>query len=413
MTAYDALPTVSIGGVIYTSATLNSLTTVSGRNTVDEQPRPGYATISIINVDGTYPNIRLNDPAIIRIKDSAGAPVSIFSGYVTDVARVVQQHGDQGTQVGIDVTIAGPLLRLNRFTTASNYPKEFDGDRVEAILAAYEATSWNELDPMLQWEDVNPTTTWLTYDINFVGNIDTPGSYEITAYNGGETSVLSHIQQVADSAMGVLWESPDGLINYSDATSRLTKVINDGFLDISAEYLQATGLGSKSSLGDLINQMTIVYKTGQTTSGSDLTSIAQWGLFAGSKTTLLENLTDAQDMVELYLTTRSYPRNNLQTVTIPLHNPDLPDVLRDALISIRIGDPVTIPNIPNSIYSGPFEGFVEGVTFTVTRVAGFVTLYLSEYALSQIEQVWQQVDDAELWNTISATLTWQEATVVA
>lgn len=413
MSLYDPLPTVTIGGVAYTSDTINGIQTTSGRNTVDEQPRAGYATISLIITDGSYPAITLNEPVIVAILDSAQANhTNVFYGYVTDVQRTIQQHGTAGTAVQIDVTVAGPISRLARILTAASYPKEFDGDRVLQILSDYEATDWTEVNPLLTWAAVDPTKTWATYDPAFVGTVDTPGSYEITDYSGGAVSAISHINAVATSALGVLWESADGLVNYSDAASRLTDVANNGFLEVDSDYIGGVGLSARSSLGDLINDIRVTYKNNQVRTGTDPVSIATWGQFVAQKDTLLENLADADDMVDLYLTTRAYPRNSLQSVTIPLHNSALPNQLRDDLIEITVGKPITIPNIPTSIYQGPFFGFVEGISFTVARKAAAVTLYVSEYALSQIEMAWQQVDAAETWNTITATLTWENATVV-
>lgn len=413
MTFYDPLPTVTIGGVSYTGDTINAIQTTSGRNTVDEQPRAGYATISLVVTDGSYPAITLNDPVIVTVLDSAQAVAeNVFYGYVTDVQRSIQQHGSIGMTVQIDVTVAGPISRIARILTAASYPKEFDGDRVLQILQDYEATSWIEESPTLTWAGVDPALTWTTYDPAFVGTVDTPGSYEITAYSGGATSAISHLNQVATSALGVLWESADGLVNYSDAAFRLNEVANNGFTEIDADYIGGIGLSAKSSLGDLINDIRITYKNNQVETGSDLVSIATWGQFVAQKDTLLENLADAQDMVDLYLTTRAYPRNSLQSVTIPLHNPNLPSVLRDALIHATIGKPITIPNLPTSIYQTAFFGFVEGISFTLARKAAAITFYVSEYALSQIEMAWQQVNAAERWNTITPTLTWENATVV-
>lgn len=412
MTFYDPLPSVTIAGVDYTSDTINGIQTTAGRNTVDEQPRAGYATISLIVVNGSSPTIELNDPVTVSILDSSSVPTAIFSGSVTDVGRSIAEHGVSGTRVNVNVTVAGPIARLARILTATSYPKEFDGDRVAQILNDYEATAWNEELPTLTWAGIDPTLDWTHYDPAFVGTIDTPGSYEITAYSGGAAGALNHLNQVATSALGVLWESPNGLVNYSDAASRLDKVANDGFLEISADYLQGVGLAATSSLGDLINDMRVTYKANAVKTGTDPISIATWGQFVGQKDTMLENGADAEDMVDLYLTTRAYPRNSLTAVTVPLHNPQLSGTLRNDLIGLNVGSPITIPNIPQSIYDGTFYGFVEGVSYTVARKAAAVTYYVSEYALSQIEMAWQQVNAAETWNTITATLTWENATVV-
>jgi len=329
------------------------------------------------------------------------------------VERAITAHGITGTITTITVTMAGPLSRLARVQTAASYPKQFDGDRVLAILQDYEATDWTEVAPTLTWAAVNPAKTWETYDPGFVGTVDTPGSYELYAYAGGKTGVNTYLNQIADSALGVLWEDQNGLLNYSDAASRLTDVANNGFFAIPAEYIAAPGIRTGSSIGDLANSWTITYKNGATKTGSDLTSIATYGKFDAAKTTLLEGGTEAQQQLDHYLATRAYPRQTLQAVTIPLHNPALSNSMRDAIIQSYMGKPVSFPDLPSSIIDGPFIGFIEGGTITVARKTAFLTLYVTEYALSQIEEAWQQVDSAEQWNTLSSTLTWEKATVVA
>lgn len=409
---YDPNPTVTIGGVNYTSETINSITTFSGRTNVDEQPRAGYGTINLVITDGSYPDIQLNSLAYITIDNSAGVPTRTFTGYVTDVTRSITSWGNTGNAINLAVQVVGPISRLSRVLTASTYEKEFDGDRIWQIIEDFASTSWNEVLPTLTWSGINPAKTWLTYDPSFAGTVDRPGSYEITAYSGGPTNAVSHANAVADSALGVLWEDTSGNVNYSDAASRINDVANIGFLTIDAEYVGAN-IQARSALGDLINQMTIFYKNGQSVSDSDEPSKAIYGAFDGQKTTLLESGVAAQQQLDLYLTARAYPRQILESATIPLHNPDLPNALRDSLIGAYVGLPISFPDLPSAIYNAPFNGFVEGTRFTVSRKTAEITVLVSEYALSQIEQAWNQVSAAESWNTLSATLTWENAEVVA
>jgi hypothetical protein len=70
-------------------------------------------------------------------------------------------------------------------------------------------------------------------------------------------------------------------------------------------------------------------------------------------------------------------------------------------------------NPPDSIYVGDFRGFVEGITWTINQYEVFLTLYLTEYALSVVAQSWNQVSPLEAWNTVSGTLDWANAQVVA
>jgi len=413
MTAYSPNPTVTIDGVNYTSETINQITINTGRVTVDEQPRAGFSTIILRIPDGTYPPIDINDPAYVSIVTSNGSDPKIFQGTVSDVRRSIVAKGSAGMLVDIAVTVVGPLARMARFNTSATYAKQFDGDRIAAILNDVFSSTWLEVSPTLIWSGVDPTKTWQTYDTGYAGSIDQPGSYEIHAYNGGEVSALSLAQTVANSALGVLWETADGNINYSDAASRVNDVANNGFLDVSADYISAQGASTSSSSGDLINKMTISYKSNATVSGQDIDSQLAYGLFAAQRSTMLEAGAAAIQQLNLFMTTRVIPRVNISAVTIPLDNPNLPSALRDSLIGAHVGMAIAIPNLPAALTNQPFFGFVEGWTWNLSQKQASIMLTLSDYGLSAIQQAWNQVSAAEVWNTVSTTLKWENATVVA
>jgi hypothetical protein len=87
--------------------------------------------------------------------------------------------------------------------------------------------------------------------------------------------------------------------------------------------------------------------------------------------------------------------------------------MRDQLLPMEISKPISITGLPESIYSGAFSGFVEGFTWTINRNELFLTLNVSEYALSQLAMNWTQVPPTLAWQDTEATLEWQEARVVA
>lgn len=414
MTTYDPQPIVTVEGVDYTSDTINFVQITAGRATIDEQPRAGYATISLLVIDGTYPIITLNSTVKVSIVDSNGVDPYIFTGYITDINRSIVAHGVTGTVVQIDLIVAGPLARLAKLQTEASYPKQNDGDRIAAILGDVFSTSWDEITPStLAWNAVDPAKTWLTYDPGFVGTVATPGVYELYDYAGGEVEALSLCTNVANSALGILYEDGDGLINYDTATTRQDNVAANGFTSISSDYLTAVGTASSSRIADVINQITITYKANASYTGSDPNSIATYGLFAANRSTYLEKAADAQQQAELFLETRSIPRVNLAAINVPLHNPALPDATRDALIGVYCGFPIAVPDVPTSIYNHPFTGYVEGYVWRITQHTADLTMTLSDYGLTALEQAWQQVNAAETWNTISATLEWQDARTVA
>ena len=100
-------------------------------------------------------------------------------------------------------------------------------------------------------------------------------------------------------------------------------------------------------------------------------------------------------------------------ITYELTSPELADDDRDSLINIFMGLPVRISNMPLNMVSGTFIGFVEGWTFKASYNAVSVTPILSPLSFSLQAMKWSDVSILEKWNTISGSLEWQDATVVA
>lgn len=413
MTAYDPQPVVTIGGTDFTSDTINLVTVTAGRATIDDQPRAGYANVSLIITDNTYPTITLNSLLKVSIVDSSGVDPHIFTGYVTDVTRRIVAGGNLANAVQIDITAAGPLARLAKLKTEASYAKQYDGTRIAAILQDVFTTSWDEVTPTtLTWAGVDPAKTWQTYDTGYVGTVDTPGDFELYVYSGGEVEALSLTRLVANSALGILYETGEGLINYDASGTRIDRVGAQGFTSIDADYLSTLSVAADSRIADLINDLTITYKANATVTGSDVDSIAAYGLFAAERGTYLEQTAQAEQQRDFFLQTRAIPRVNIQTVNVPLHNPNLPDAVRDDLIGVFCGLPVEIPNLPTAVYNEAFTGFVEGYTWRVTRYTADLSLTVSDYGLTAIQQAWEQVNALETWNTLQPTLTWENAQVV-
>jgi hypothetical protein len=411
---YTINPQVLINDVEYKDKTIQGVTLVNGRTTVDEQPRAGYATIKLVTPDNTYPSIEIDQRLVVKVDDSNNNDVTLWTGWVSDVQSTIRNYGSKGWLNEQSITAIGSLSKLNRRLVGfDGYAKENDGDRVYDIIKEGAGVTWAEYLPATNtWADVSPLLQWQNVDI-LVGNIDRPGDFELTAYAGGETSALPLAQAAAFSGLGVLYECNLGKICYSDYTSRIDDVDANGFTHIDTSAILATGLSSVSRLSDLINEVEVVYKNNQTETDEDISSIALYGRYAQKVNTILENDFDAEQRVEYYLETRAFPRTRLNQISLALHLDQVGDADRDALLPMKVNKPIQINGLPSSIYSGNFIGFVEGFTWTINENELFLTLNLSEYALSQLEMNWDQVPATLAWQNVSATLTWQEARVVA
>jgi hypothetical protein len=78
-----------------------------------------------------------------------------------------------------------------------------------------------------------------------------------------------------------------------------------------------------------------------------------------------------------------------------------------------MGLPLRISDLPLNMSSGVYAGFVEGWTFRAGYNSISVTALLSPLAFSLQAMKWQEVSVLEKWNTITPTLDWANALVVA
>jgi hypothetical protein len=118
-------------------------------------------------------------------------------------------------------------------------------------------------------------------------------------------------------------------------------------------------------------------------------------------------------VADRYIDQRAYPQPIFDTITFPLTSSEIDDADRDALLGVFMGMPIFITDLPTQISDGQFEGYVEGWSWRVSFNELFLTLTLSPTAYSQVAMRWNTTPITEAWNTLSNTLTWEYATIVA
>jgi hypothetical protein len=401
------------GGGDYTNITLANLTITSGRTDIYSQPVAGYASIEIINLDLSPIVIDVNDQVSIKVKDSTGTFVNVFGGYVTDREVSVTTSGTGGINEVLRVTALGALSKLPKTLTEGVLSKDYDGDQIYTILSAALFNTWNEVPAATTWATYTPTTTWANAENSGLGTIDQPGNYELTARSANTTDMYSLVSALATSGLGYLYEDAQGRIGYADSTHRSSYLSTNGYVTLTGNHALTANIRTIRRLGDLRNKVTIQYKANAETTAEDAESIALYGQQAQSITTSIENLADAEFQADFYLTIRAYPQDIFQSITFPLGNPEIDDSDRDALLNVFMGLPVDIQDLPANMVDGRFQGFVEGWTFRASYNNLSLTLNVSPTAFSLQSMKWNDVDAGETWNTISATLDWNSATIVA
>jgi hypothetical protein len=403
---------LQINGVDYTDLTLSTLTVVSGRTDIYSQPRAGYASIEILNLNLTPITIDVNDGLSIKVKDSTGTYVDIFGGFVTDSSVEVASTGTGGINETIRVTALGALSKLPKTITNGVLSKDFDGNQIYTILSAALFQTWAEVPAALTWATYNPTTTWANAQNSGLGEIDRPGDYELMARSSDATDMYSLVSALATSGLGYLYEDAQGRIGYADATHRTQYLAANGYTSVSGNHALSRGIRTIRRLGDLRNKVTIQWRSGDRTALSQ-ESIDQYGSQADIIATTLHNSADATAQANFYLGIRAWPQDVFESITFTLGNSELDDSDRDALLNVFMGLALDITDLPANMVNGRFQGFVEGWTFRAGYNRLDLTLNVSPTAFSLQSMQWDDVSVAETWNTISSTLDWNEAIIVA
>jgi len=416
VTVWNPIWRVTIQGTIYTNFTLANLTITSGRTNIYEQANAGYVNMQLINLDQSVVNININDSVTIELKDSTATFTPIFGGTITDVSISVSSSGVVGINQTISIIALGALSRLPKALTDGTLTSAHDGTQILHILQDLLLNNWSEVPAALTWATYNPTTTWANAENVGLGEIDTPGNYDLAARTADRTTVYSLVSALATSGLGYIYEDAQGRISYADSTHRSIYLATNGYTDLSAAQALSNGITIQTRSGDVRNSVTLKYGTNsnnETTPFEDADSIAIYGRLAQIVTTTLKNHADADAQAAFYLTLRAYPQPMFNQITYELTNPEIDNADRDSLINIFMGLPLRLSDLPLNMSAGTYLGFVEGWTFRAAYNSVSVTALLSPLAFSLQAMKWQEVSVLEKWNTISGTLEWQDATVVA
>ncbi len=416
MTVFNPIWQVTINGVNYTEFVLANLSITNGRTNIYEQAQAGYCSLTLYNVTQSQVNININDSVGIRLKDSNDVFVPIFGGSVVDLSIEVANAGSIGITQSITIVALGALSRLQKALYSASLNRAFDGTQIKEVLTDLLINNWSEVPAALTWATYTPATeTWANAQNSGLGEIDTPGNYDLAARSADVTDVYSLVSSLATSGLGYIYENAQGQISYADATHRSIYLATNGYTDVSAGQAIAPGIKIQTRAGDVRNDLTIRYGSNSSSevSDQDLTSVAIFGRLAQIISTTLHDQSDAEAQAAFYLKLRAYPQYMMQSIRFELTNPEIDDADRDALINIFMGLPIRISDLPANMSAGQYAGFVEGWQWSAGYNTISVTALLSPLAYSLQAMKWEDVSVSEQWNTISNILTWENALVVA
>jgi hypothetical protein len=401
---------VTVGDDVYTTVT--SVSFASGRLDIDRQCTAGYCRVEIINTDNSPFTINVTEPVTLELKNSTGAYVTVFGGEVSDFNIGVRSPEESGYVTTGTILGIGSLARLTKAIYNTALVEELDGEQIADILGAALNLNWNEVTPTVTWDTYPATTTWNEAE-TFIGTVDA-GFYTMIAVAASASAKSQTLaDQIANSALGQIYEEKDGDVSYADADHRSNDLATNGFTFLDGAYATPTSITSSVQTSRIRNSLIYRYATGygSTYSTSDSDSIASYGLFERSSDSNIKNLADITDIATRELNLRRSPREQLGVITFRLDNPNMPSAMLDALIAVYFGEPVSISNLPSNLLGGTFEGFVENVALRATPSFVDITLYITATDLSLSTTQWETVIPSSLaWTGVNGTLIWNNAT---
>ena len=412
MTQWAPVWRVKVDGTDITDSVLANLTITSGRTNIYEQAQAGYCSITLIIFGQAALPYKINDSISIEVQNTSAAYVPIFGGSVVDVSVSVSQVGSSAYTQEVTLTALGALARLQKALTNGVLTQDFDGNQIYSILQDLLVNNWGEVPAALTWATYTPATeTWADAQNTGLGEIDTPGNYELAARSSSKTITWDLVAALATSGLGYLYENAQGQISYADSTHRSTYLATYGYVELDANQALASGIKIQTRAGDVRNDVNLVYSSGNVTV-TDADSISTYGDLAQQITTSLKHSADATSQANFYLTLRAQPQGFLESITFALTNPEVDDADRDDLINVFMGQPISLANLPVNMQSGNFLGFVEGWQFRASYNQLDLTLLVSPLPFSLQAMAWQDVSVAEKFNTLSPTLDYAHALVV-
>jgi hypothetical protein len=401
---------VTVGDDVYTTVT--SVSYASGRLDIDRQATAGYCQVQIVNVDNTPFTINVTEPITLELKNSSGTYVTVFGGEVSDFNIGVRSPEESGYVTTGTILGIGSLAKLTKAVYNTALAEALDGAQIAEILGQALNLTWAEVTPTVTWATYPADVTWANAE-SYIGTIDS-GFYTMIALAANASAKSQTLtDQIANSALGQMYEEKDGDVSYADADHRSNYLAANGFTNLDGSYATPSSITSTTQIARIRNSLIYRYATGYGSiySTSDADSIASYGLFERSFDSNIKNLADITDIASRELNLRKNPRGSLGAIRFRLDNPDMPSAMLDNLINVFFGEPVQINNLPSNLLGGQFDGFVENVALNATPTYVDITLYISATDFSLSTTQWETVTPASLaWTGVNGTLIWTNAT---
>lgn len=375
------------GDALDISCLVDQIAINHGRQDATAQPEASTATLDLdLTADSLPVGVDIGSVIHVTTELDNGASSVRFHGRVTDINLGWDDAGELTpfARMG-QLTAASMLADLGRRVVGdAPFPQELDGARVARVLA-------------LAGLDTDPITS-------------DPGIMQVIATDIDRRDALTIADDTAQSASGILWQTRAGSVRYADAEHRrgITSTLT---LDSCQILVTPTW---QRTLTGMVNTATIGYGvapeggTAPTVQGESLSSVARYGEYGYSLTTLLAREADALNMLGLVLARNSLPVWVM--ADLPVDVEGLESELTDALLSLDMHSLITLTGLPVVAPDAPTSAvlWVEGWQERLAWGVHELELAVSGYCRTSPPPRWDDVSQAWLWDAMG-DLTWDQA----
>lgn len=342
-----------------------------GRRTVDEQPAPTSAVMTLLTPDAV-PSIADNFP------DFGPGDFAARSGFVQAwEERYVGANSRLtiGASVVLEANLPGGFVQewepdysggsqLRRFTgriTALDYA--YGTVRITAVdaLETLARISVETLRP--QESDVQRAQAYALL-AGITLSIDGDHTVPLVAVDKASTSnALTQLYATAKEAGAIVYADRFGKVHYRTRTAPVNPTTT-----LPGKYTILDTLSMKAELGEVINRVTVEYgledpvtKKRPTVTREDADSITRFGVFSEKKTTQLASEAAAVELAERVISNEKLPLYAMPEAVVTLVKDD-PEVI-DLIADLDLDDRITVGPLPIGApaqsYTARLLGYVE------------------------------------------------------
>lgn len=362
---------VKIDGGDVAGITLVGARITYGRRTVDEQPTPGSASITLLTPD-------ISEGIADRFPDFAPGDFAARSGYVQDWEDKYEGANSRltiGAPVTLDANVPGGFVQeWEPDYTGGSSLRRFTG-RITSLDYAYGTVRITAVDNLekiarIAVDTTRPAETDIARANHYAAlagitlTIDGKATVELNAVDKGSASnALTQLYSTAREAGAIVYADRSGVVHYRTRDAEVAPIV-----ELPGEFTILDSLSMKAELGEIINRVTVSYgledmvtKLRPSVTVEDKDSITRFGVFSENKDTKLANKTDAEELANRVIANEAFPLYAMPEAKLTLVKDDPATI--DLLANIDLDGRVKVAPLPIGApalsYTARLLGYVE------------------------------------------------------